>query len=264
MLTNLDNYLESIEDSTEKSTRKNARLSSEESSQLLFLQQLALFCPSLKLSLPPLDGIDTVVDALLSKLKHDHPEAGPVYWSNRCWALIYWQPIYIAVYSVHAHHSWISFSDFKLGFDSSQVSGFYFSSTHWLNKDHSIQEGNSLIKQQALELKVVLESFFQQLTASIKINTINAWRLVADCILMVLLKIEQLSDNQKIDMSYEWLKALGLCDRHGDPYSQLKTTYNTEIIYPKRCSPLGLDRKSCCMHFLIDVDNPCDTCNKRT
>jgi hypothetical protein len=81
---------------------------------------------------------------------------------------------------------------------------------------------------------------------------------------MVLLKIEQLSDNQKIDMSYEWLKALGLCDRHGDPYSQLKTTYNTEIIYPKRCSPLGLDRKSCCMHFLIDVDNPCDTCNKRT
>jgi siderophore ferric iron reductase len=262
MLKKLNVCLESSEDSTEKSTGNNTGLSLEKINQLIFLQQLALFRPSLKLSLPPQGGIDTVVNALLSKLKHDHPEAGPVYWSNRCWALIYWQPIYIAVYSVHAHHSWISFSDFKLGFGSSQVSGFYFSSTHWLNKDHSIQEGNSLIKKQALELKVVLESFFQQLTASIKINTINAWRLVADCILMVLLEIEQLSDNQKIDMSYQWLKALGLFDRHGNPYSQLKTAYNKKKAYQKRCSPLGLDRKSCCMHFLIDANNPCDSCNK--
>ena len=249
--------LSDLLDSTEKRDEENNR-------HLKFLQELALFHPSLKLSKPPNGGINSVVNALLLQLKYDHPEAGPVYWSNRCWALIYWQPIYIAVYCVHAHHSWISFSDFQLGFDSSQVSGFYFSSTHWLSKDHSIQEDISLIKQQALELKVLLESFFQQLTASIKINTINAWRLVADCILMVLLEIEQLNDNQKIDMSYQWLKALGLGDRHGNPYSQLKTTYNTEITYPKICNPLVLDRKSCCMHFLIDVDNPCDTCNKNT
>lgn len=251
MLATLDDLLES----TEKCSEGNRK-------QRFFLQELALFHPSLKLSPPPQGGIDSVVDALLSQLKSDHPEAGPAYWSNRCWALVYWQPIYLAVYSVHRYHHWVSFSDFQLGFDGKKVSGFYFSNTHWLNEDSAVQGNHSLIEQQALELKVLLESFFHQLTATIKINAINAWRLIADCILMVLLDIEQINDDQKVDISYQWLKAFGLYDRKGNPHSQLKPIYNPKSTYPKECCSLGLDRKSCCMHYLIDSNNPCDSCNK--
>ncbi len=235
---------------------------------LQFLQALTIFHPSLKLSLPPKGGIDSVITALLSQLRHDQPEAGPVYWSHRCWALVYWQPIYLAVYSVHRHNSWISFKDFQLGFNGKQTSGFYFSNSNWLKESNVIRIKSNIIQHQALELKTLLDTFFSQLSSVIKINTINAWRLVADCILLVILEFEEFSNEQKIDYSYQWLRALKLYDKRNTPHSQLKvihkqkTCYNKKNIDQDKTSQLVLDRKSCCMHFLIDAKNPCDTCNK--
>jgi siderophore ferric iron reductase len=228
----------------------------EDDKQCLFLQALTQSYPSLTLSPPPVAGIDCVINKLISQLKHDHQEAGAVYWANRCWALIYWQPVYLALYSVHRHQSWISFSDFHLGFDGTSVSGFYFSNSRWLNDNKTVTDVSSLIIQQAFALKSLLENFFNQLVSTIKINTINAWRLIADCILMVILEFEEIDDKQKSDISQQWLKAFDLYDKKDQPYSQLKTTHTQDG------NKLVLARKSCCMHFLLDSSNPCDSCNK--
>ena len=228
----------------------------EDDKQCLFLQALTRSYPSLTLSPPPVAGIECVINKLISQLKHDHPEAGAVYWANRCWALIYWQPVYLALYSVHQHQSWISFKDFDLGFDGTSVSGFHFSNPHWLNDSKTLTDVSSLIIHQALDLKTLLESFFDQLVSTIKINTINAWRLIADCILMVILEFEEIDDTQKADISQQWLKAFDLYDKKDQPYSELKWNH------AKDGSKLVLARKSCCMYFLLDSKNPCDTCNK--
>lgn len=233
-----------------------------ESRQLDFLQALAHTHPSLKLSRTPKGDIDSVINILLSQLKFDHPKVGPVYWSCRCWALIYWQPVYLAVLAVHQHHSWISFKDFQLGFDGVNLSGFYFSSPSWLVEENCTKKISIVIKQQVLELKPLLERFFLQLTSVIKINTTNAWRLIADCILIIILEIQDINISKKIYFSDQWLKAFGLHDKKDRPYSQLKPVYNQITKDNQEVKQLVLDRKSCCMYFLIDPSNPCDTCKK--
>ncbi len=228
------------------------------SKQFQFLQGLTLFHPSLKLSQPTQADIDLVVGSLLAQLKREYPKAGPAYWSNRCWALIYWQPVYIAVYAVHKHHSWIAFDNFLLGFNHSKVSGFYFSESSWLIKTDLIQpahaqEVHALINQQAIVLKTLLQNYLQRLSSKIKINRVNAWRLISDCILMVMLELDDMSNSDKLTFSNYWLTSLGLYDKNNKPYSQLNQLANNQLI---------LKRQSCCMHYLIDAENPCSTCNK--
>ena len=202
--------------------------------------------------------IDTVIATLLSQLKQDHPQAGPVYWANRCWALIYWQPIYLAVYAVHKHNSWICFNKFQLELDNQAISDDYISGSDRLQKSADFIDISVLIQQQVIALKPLLEIYFSRLRKQIPLNSINAWRLIADCLLIAMLEIQTMSNQQKLQNSSFWLKTFGLYDRKGNPHSQFKDMSCQEG------SNLTLDRKSCCMHYLIEPENPCDTCNKYT
>lgn len=201
-------------------------------------------------------NIDDVVTTLLSQLKQKHPQAGPVYWANRCWALMYWQPIYLAVYCVHKHHGWLSFKDFQIKLEDQQVSDAFIFESGWLKKTEAITDISNLVQQQALTLKPLLECYLVSLRKQIPINSTNAWRLIADCLLIALLEIQTLNNKQKLLYSSIWLQAFGLYDRKGNPHSQLKENLLHEDSY------LVLDRKSCCMHYLIESGSPCDTCNK--
>lgn len=234
----------------------------KESKSDIFLSELAHFHSLLRLSQPPDAGLELIINTLLLQLKSEYPNAGSVYWSNRCWALIYWQPVYLAVYAVHKHHNWIFFNDFKLGFDNSSVSGFFFSKPNWLAEKTDNQSIDDLIDHQAHELKILLEDYFKQLSRSIRIHPINAWRLIADCILMVLLEIDEVNQPDKVRFSTIWLKKLAFYDRNNKPYSQYKQTEikTSDLTHCK--NRLVLKRKSCCMHFLIDPNNPCISCNK--
>lgn len=203
-------------------------------------------------------NLDAVIDTLLLQLKRDYPQAGPTYWANRCWALIYWQPIYLAVCSVHKHNGWMSFKEFQLVLDHQSTSENYILASNEFNQAAHITEISFLIKRQAFELMPLLEFYLARLKKRIPINSINAWRLIADCILLLLLETPTISKQYKLDYSQLWLKASELFDRHGNPHSQLTDAANSGR------TGLVLDRKSCCMHYLIEPKNPCNTCNKNS
>ena len=200
--------------------------------------------------------LDVAIDTLLLQLKKDHPQAGPAYWANRCWALIYWQPVYLAVYSVHKHNGWMSFKKFQLALGNQSTSDDFILANSGFNKAADTTKIPFLLKRQALELMPLLEIYLDRLKKHIPINSINAWRLIADCILLVLLEISTINKQNTLDYSRRWLMAFGLFDRNGKPHSQLKEDFNPEH------SGLALDRKSCCMHYLIEPNNPCNTCIK--
>lgn len=201
-------------------------------------------------------AIDAVIVTVLSQLKQDHPQAGPVYWSNRCWALISWQPIYLAVYAVHKHNGWFCFNKFQLELGNQTISDDFIFGSDRLQKSADITDISALIQQQVLALKPLLELYHARLINQIPLNSINAWRLIADCLLIAMLEIQTISNQQKLQHSSFWLNTFGLYDRKGNPHSQLKEYSCPDGNY------LILDRKSCCMHYLIEPESPCDTCNK--
>ena len=192
------------------------------------------------------------LENLYSELSRAFPTAGKVYWINRCWALLYWQPIYLSVLAVHECKSILESQQLQSLIRNQSIYGFL------PLEDSAIQPAlshSSLITQQAKHLQTKLEQDFDLLSSIGRIAKGNAWGLIADCILMVLKKLPSLTQQQRLLYADQWLSALQLFDPQGKPLSEL-------VIYPDAESLL-LNRKSCCMHYLRDKNDLCISCPKQ-
>jgi len=186
---------------------------------------------------------------LYSELSRAYPAAGKVYWINRCWALLYWQPVYLSLLAVHQCNCLLDTKQLHRLIRGHSIYGFLPLT------DSALQTGTpdkELIKQQAIVLKNQLQQDYQQLLSLSRIAKGNAWGLVADCILRVLQQFTFLNFQQKISYGHQWLSAMNLFDHQGRPRS--------ELVMCNESKQLLINSKSCCMHHLRDKNNLCAGC----
>ncbi|WP_419812126.1 (2Fe-2S)-binding protein [Bacterioplanoides sp.] len=195
---------------------------------------------------------------LHSQLAQSYSSAGKVYWANRLWALLYWQPVYLAVSSLHYEHVVIDFLAFEQFIQGTSISGFRPLTVLSLSTQpsgHTCISADQRIIQQAESLNALLQEYLTCLQSITRISELNARGLVADALLTAINQ-QALSDQQKQQAAEQWLTAMQLYDREGIPLSALNYA-------PGTSSPLLLQRRSCCMHYLRDRHDICRSCPKQ-
>lgn len=201
---------------------------------------------------------DKAIEQLHSQLAQSYSSAGKVYWANRLWALLYWQPVYLAVSSLHYENKVIDFLVFEQFIQGIAVSGYRpltVLSPSSQPSDHTFISTDQQIIDQAESLNALLQQYLNYLQRITRISELNARGLVADALLTTINQ-QPLSDHQKQQKADQWLAAMQLYDRAGIPLSALNHA-------PGTSSPLLLQRRSCCMHYLRDRHDICRSCPKQ-
>lgn len=199
------------------------------------------------------DVLDTEqLIVLYQELATAYPQAGKVYWGNRLWALMYWQPVYLSICAVHGQQTVINFDRYQQFRQPLSIYGF--KPLEMLDtKDYLSIE--TAIDLQAEQLKSLLRDYLSVLSSICRISITNAWGLVADALLLVL-KRQPISDSDKLNYAQLWLNRLQLTDKQGRVLSALSYA-------PGTTTPLLLNRRSCCMHYLRDRADICSSCPKQ-
>ncbi|TWI52716.1 siderophore ferric iron reductase [Pseudomonas duriflava] len=192
------------------------------------------------------------LQALLEHWQTAYPEAGPHYWSARCWTLTIWQPIYLSILGVHLGGCAPSLANMGQCVTNGFVAGFCL-------PDHCprVAKQDDLICFAGEQLRDLCERQLEEVSTVLKISPKMARRLQADYVLAALLFIQK---NQRDRVSNErlreleglWLHVLGL-----EGHSEL-----ISITLDDGCERLALGRKVCCQHFRRADGELCSTCPK--
>ncbi|GGY20154.1 siderophore ferric iron reductase [Paludibacterium paludis] len=191
------------------------------------------------------------LQALRDHWQQAHPEAGPHYWSSRCWSLLVWQPVYLSVLSVHLGHLAPRLATLGQRATQGFISGFSL-------PEHQPHAGSEtqLIQAACAEIRLVCERLFADLNAVQKVHAKLAGRLKADCVMAALLHTQQchpgLDDEALERLGRRWLAALELPDASGLMRVPLSGGRQR----------LALHRKVCCQHFRRCDGELCSTCPK--
>ncbi|MCO7224561.1 siderophore ferric iron reductase [Pleionea sp. CnH1-48] len=184
---------------------------------------------------------------LYNTLQSDFAHGGKAYWSMRCWQLLYWQPVFLSVASVHCCQGALKLESLEQRVMNNSVWGYSFA-----QPEITPLPEEQLIHKAGEQLRVLCEHLFEQLSQITKIKRLTAFRLVADGVLKALVRFHAISSNSShentMTLSHHWLSAMGLEDQ-----SQLLL---------QESSGLVVQRKACCMHYLIDADDICGNCPK--
>lgn len=190
-----------------------------------------------------------VLTALLEHHRQHYPEAGHHYWSIRCWNLLIWQPVALALCAVHLAGTALRFSALGQQAGDGMVAGYSL-------PEQPLQPGPEagLIVAAAAEIRSLGDPLLEQLAGLVRINPVLARRLLADRVLATLLHLQILSpqpdNNALYGLARRWLTALDL-----DGASDLMS-----IDLPGGGQRLALDRKGCCQHYRRHDGELCSTC----
>ncbi|WP_298773153.1 siderophore ferric iron reductase [uncultured Shewanella sp.] len=192
---------------------------------------------------------------LLRQLYQSHleqyPKAGKAYAATRTWSLMCWQPVMLSVLSVHGLKMVLKLDALKQHTQHGSIYGYFIS-----KNDVDFADEDDLITVAAARLKTLCDGFYDALSSIAKVPRRNAYRLVADSVLTALSRLStflSVSNQQVLVWSDAWLEALNLVAQ-----SRLMSI---EINQEKKI--LGLDRIACCMHYLRDPEDLCQTCPKQ-
>ena len=154
---------------------------------------------------------------IYAKLQLSHPEAGHAYWLNRTWTLLIWQPVYVSFISIYGIHALPSMSTMAQQWrgDANFVAGFTL-------QDAPMHDGSpeELIKIAARELLPLFERYRSQLDENVRIRPGFTQHLLADLLVMALLRLQDL--HKDLPQEYipqhakRWLEAFGLSTKAMD------------------------------------------------
>ena len=205
------------------------------------------------------------VARLISQLQEDFPKAGKAYWGNRCWALMYWQAIYMSVIAVHSTPRIFYLTSFEVKVRESSIYGFSPLSENMLPllTHYSVPQRINIQTEQLISH---LEKSLSLLTQHTRINLTNAWRLTLDCVFIVLQKLTGINDNDKCLFSQHWHHAFSQTPyfrKHSLGYFDVNPS---KLFISAQSNNIVFKRTSCCMHYLHDRNDICSTCpkNKQT
>lgn len=187
---------------------------------------------------------------IYAKLQLSHPEAGHAYWLNRTWTLLIWQPVYISFISIYGVHALPSMSTIAQQWrgDANFVAGFTLQDTPM--HDGSPEE---LIQIAANELLPLFEDYRSQLDENVRIRPGFTQHLLADLLLMALLRLQDL--HKDLPQEYipqhakRWLEAF-----------ELSTKSLDSLHYDLVASKWHYVRTTCCMVYRCEGRGLCDNC----
>ena len=195
----------------------------------------------------------SAVQHLYHYLQTNYPEAGPHYWSCRCWNLLIWQPVYLCVLSTHLAHCVPSLSGMAQTVLPGYVAGFSLPQ-HTPYKAQT----SSLIDTAAQRIATLRASLYEAFRKHIKLPIKLAQMMEADCVASALLHAQRYCGtirNEDIHTwSQHWLHALRLPD----------TSAVMEVKTEEEEVGLIVRRKSCCQHFRRADGSMCNDCPKRS
>jgi len=189
---------------------------------------------------------------LLHNLQQRYASAGKPFWAVRIWTNLVWQPAYLAIVGVH--HARIlpdvcAISQKVVGAD---INGFVTTPT--VMHTGPVED---LIDQAGADLRRFAEAMLAEASAYAKIKPTLARRLLADRILGLVLQLFQEDADYPVSKAQaiadRWLAAMGLTGASA-----------LEPIDGADGHPfLILDRRTCCLDYLLNPDALCVTCPKQ-
>ncbi|WP_448546466.1 siderophore ferric iron reductase [Thalassotalea fusca] len=200
-------------------------------------------------------GNHQILKSLHDQCLSSFPHAGKAYAAIHTWRQLFWQPVYLAIISVHALDVIIDTATLRQSVKQGSVYGYQVGTSSNPIKSQDTLNGN--IMYTATRLRKLIDSLFNELSSITKVPRRTAYGLVADCTLSGLMLLPQVmvscSQRQIKTWAITWLDALGLSGT-----SDLMT-----ITTKHNASRLMLDRKTCCLHYLNDPENLCVTCPRQ-
>jgi len=195
-----------------------------------------------------------VLTALHEQCLSSYPHAGKAYAAIRTWRQLFWQPVYLAIVSVHALNHTIDTAKLRQSVKQGSIYGYQLAPSCPAQSQNTL---DSNIVYTATQLRKLIDSLFVELSYIAKVPRRTAYGLVADCTLNGLILLPKIliscSHTQIRTWGIAWLEALGLSG--ASALMKIITKHNE--------SRLILDRKTCCMHYLNDPKNLCITCPKQ-
>jgi siderophore ferric iron reductase len=193
----------------------------------------------------------SVLDALYRFWQKSCPEGGQPYWSIRCWTMLVWQPVYLAVIGVHGVGALPSLTAIKQKLRQGIVAGFELPASPLRGAPRE-----ALIDLAGQELRLLADALLAQLTSLTRIRRVSAMRLVADALLAALVRLGQLKpdlgNEEILALSRRWLAVLDLAGQ-----SDLMP-----ITLSSGREQLALNRKGCCMDYRRAGGGLCASCPK--
>lgn len=199
----------------------------------------------------PADADPFLLHSLYQFHLEQYPQAGKVYAATRTWSLMYWQPVFLSVLSVHGLKVAPRLETLEQHIQNGSIHGYFFN-----RDDVNIGHQDELIHIAATRLKTLCEGYYQALSGIAKVPKRNAFRLLADSVLSALSRLVSIfpvTHQQVLAWSESWLMALNLSSQSRLMLIDINATEQI----------LGLDRIACCMHYLRDPQDLCRTCPKQ-
>lgn len=192
------------------------------------------------------------LNALHDHWRNTYPEAGTPYWSARSWTMLIWQPLYLAVISVHSMNILPILSSLNQKLSQGVVAGFCLTET-----DIETGSQTELIKRAGSELRLFCDALLAQLNQITQIRPRIAMRLAADSLLSALSELHRLNTSLTVTemqyLSQTWLEAMDL--------SNASTLMSIHLSDGRE--RLGLKRKACCFYYLCHDSELCASCPRQ-
>lgn len=181
-----------------------------------------------------------------------HPEAGVAYAGLRCWTLLCWQPALVAVLSVHRLGIVPDLCTIKQVINNGIVFGFE------LSERETSCRLDALIVRAARQLRQLSEGLLQELTAVTPVKKKLAFRFLADCLMDALIKMYRMEQNPRSEDFQYWAHCwLSAMNQQSDSALML-------LPIKGATDGLGLQRKTCCLHYRRCDGELCASCPKQT
>lgn len=188
------------------------------------------------------------LNVLHETLKQAHPETGAPYWRVRCWGLVCWQPIYLAMICVYQLKAVpLRLQEMEQKQSGEMVAGYFLPDGIW-------QEGNheTLIKSACEQLNTIFQSYEKAHIEAFGGRSALYQGLLADQLMSALIAIGNLlPDEQKYNLETDfrlWAQAMSL------PLKPLAGLNQQEAETPI------FVRHTCCLHFRRDGGELCANC----
>lgn len=189
------------------------------------------------------------IAGLVSAIASLHAEGKRPYWSLRAWTALTWQPVVLAMVGVH-----------RLGIVPpvdrlSQIRRGAMMMGYRLPRGRVFRaEDREMMSQAGTQLRHLAGHLLADLAAVTAIKPRLAERLLADRVLAVLLRLSVGRPPAEITLrAAAWLCATGLQGRSG----------LVPVTLADGRPWLALDRKACCLEYLVDGGGLCASCPRQ-
>ncbi len=182
---------------------------------------------------------------LYQRVKDSQPEAGSAYWLTRTWGLLCWQPVYLALLSVHGCGKGLNFERFGQRVQRDYIAGF--SDIDVVDAD-TVSQAIAQTGQQLAKLSV---RYQQALNQHLRIRPGFCRYLLADTLVQYSVQLWSVQPHRAQQPLRHWLTQwLAACDLPTQVLSQL-SVIDEQANYT---------RTSCCLVYQCGDHPLCADC----